>query len=513
MPDETPITTGVDSPDTPESPKTSERFSESEKGKVLIKEALDELKIDIESERAKTLIEAVDAQFEAKRGEILHAWQEARHELATKIAGQATEQVTGALTEAPTDAQIIDALKKVIEEEIVEGELKVGDLKTLTREPLMKLEEERPGALLFAFTTWGDKYAHVKVEDFEPYKNPAPGTEVEIHFRGNDQAYWKIGAGDILPASVQCVTITDDRGNARTGARRDSPRNGFYDENGYIRIFNNYKIKIEPAERAQEIKPKTQPNDDELQAAEEEQVALAGTTRTVRSGPRSTPRARIPGRERRLRETRPITEWLNQDWRTAGYEASQYYAARLGVRVDPAVIFAIIKHESGFKPGIPNASGSRALGLGQFMPDTWERFVEQNSGLIADISPNNPNPKRTDPILSIYATTWYTAKNAKGFGIKEVTKANAKEVYLMHHNGAGGYRTYKKYRELMAQERPEKEAASKAGFRVPGEPGTYYRNRFGTNTARYARWLEDFSGPVQQTAIRYDRELRDSASA
>ena len=180
--------------------------------------------------------------------------------------------------------------------------------------------------------------------------------------------------------------------------------------------------------------------------------------------------------------------------------------------MDPAVIWAIIKHESGFKPGILNQSGSKALGLGQFMPKTWDRFIEGNPGLIRELSPHGTNPQRTDPILSIYATTWYTARNAKKFGINHVTRSNAAEVYLMHHNGEGGYRTYKKYRELMVAGKSEKQATRESGFKVPGEPGTYYRIRFGTNTERYARFLEDFSGPVQQTAIRYDRELRDSAS-
>lgn len=510
----------------PPSSVPEERFSESEKGRELVRQALESLKIEVGSERANTITEAIDAEFKMKQGEILHASQEARHELAAKLglqhpvdsptdaSAETSSEPPETLAASPTDAQIIEALKKIIEEEVVEGELKVGDLKTLTREPLMKLEEERPGALLFAFTTWGDKYAHVKVEEFEPYKNPAPGTEVEIHFRGNDQAYWKIGAGDILPPSVQCITVTDDGGNARTGVRRDAPRNGFYDENGYIRIFNNYKIKIEPPEKAQEVKPQirlTRSRDTQTEQNRlAEQQALARTTRTVRSRP-----SEARSRQRRVRETQPITEAIDRDWLNAGYEASAYYAERLGVKVDPAVIFAVIyKESSGFNPYAQpkDRSGkvlSSALGLGQFMPGTWENFIESNPGLIQELSPGNPNPERTNPILSIYATTWYIANNAEQFGIREVKPNQTAEIYLMYHNGPQGYRTFKRYKELIDSGKPEEDAATESGFIVPEG---YYRNKYKT-TARYAQFLKEFSGGVRQVAERYHHQLPETPQA
>ncbi len=473
---------------------TPERFSETEKGKALVKEALAELKMDIKSEQAKEILEAIDTQFNAKQGEIIHASQEARHELAASIG----------------DTQAVEALKKIVEEEVVEGELKVGDLKTLTREPLMKLESERPGALLFAFTTWGDKYAHVKVEDFEPYKNPAPGTEVEIHFRGNDQAYWKVGAGDIFPSQVQCITVTDDAGKPRTGARRTSPRNGFYDHNGYIPIFDNYKIKIEPPEKAQEVKATigtlTRSRDtvtEEDRAAEK--AALEKTARTVRSKSAEGTSRRKSAREKREHESISIVESLDKDWLQSGREASAYYAERLGVKVDPAVVFAVIQRESGFNPYSKNPNSS-ARGLGQFLNDTWNTFRWQNDGLIkelfTDTSATHDGPDQTDPILSIYAVTWMLAKNAKIFNIKEVKAGSTDEAYLMYHNGLGGYKQFKKYSALRAAGKSDKEAAKESGFSVPKS----YRREYPT-TARYAKFLENYSRSVKQLAARYTAEI------
>ena len=63
----------------------------------------------------------------------------------------------------------------------------------------------------------------------------------------------------MLPVNIQVAKITDAAGNTRTGKRSiQGMKVGYYDENGYIAIHNNYTIEIP---RAQEVKTHLESSD------------------------------------------------------------------------------------------------------------------------------------------------------------------------------------------------------------------------------------------------------------
>ncbi|MFA5820800.1 MAG: hypothetical protein WC873_01715 [Candidatus Gracilibacteria bacterium] len=85
------------------------------------------------------------------------------------------------------------------------------------------------------------------------YLNEQKDKTLYADFRGNERAYWNIGAGDMLPITVRKIKVTDDKGNIREGVRYPTfqdgnvtrrDRVGYYDDDGYIPVFSGYKIDI-----------------------------------------------------------------------------------------------------------------------------------------------------------------------------------------------------------------------------------------------------------------------------
>lgn len=86
----------------------------------------------------------------------------------------------------------------------------------------------------------------------------------------------------------------------------------------------------------------------------------------------------------------------------------------------PPGLARTIKIESG---GNPNAANGNAVGLGQFMPATWDQFGQGD---------------RKDPTQSILATQRYAAANAQALrGVLGRDPTDA-ELYLAHQQGAEG---------------------------------------------------------------------------
>lgn len=120
------------------------------------------------------------------------------------------------------------------------------DLVKLDVDSLIKLEDKYPGILLYIFTDIIGENEKIDFSKWELYKKPVAGQKLKVDFRGNDAANAEIGAADILPPSVRCITVYDegDPALARTSERRlglkgrnRSDGIGFFDKDGYMQIF------------------------------------------------------------------------------------------------------------------------------------------------------------------------------------------------------------------------------------------------------------------------------------
>lgn len=136
----------------------------------------------------------------------------------------------------------------------------MGDLRTLSVETLIALEDQYEGILLYVFTDLVEDKEKVDFKRFKTYEKPKPSTLLQVDFHGNDDANARLGAGDILPASVRCITVYEDgdRNRARTSTRRiglkskNEENSGFFDAEGYIPIYTGDVICIGGATDSQE---------------------------------------------------------------------------------------------------------------------------------------------------------------------------------------------------------------------------------------------------------------------
>ncbi|MBI5754398.1 hypothetical protein HZA40_04615 [Candidatus Peregrinibacteria bacterium] len=129
----------------------------------------------------------------------------------------------------------------------------VGDLKELKLNQLLALEDKFEGILLYVFTDVADKDEKLDFKNWKGYREIQPGTKLTIDFRGNKEAFWKVGAGDILPPAVRAISVVEgdgDNRNVRTSVKRiglkgrGSHEKGFFDERGYMPIFTGNSIIV-----------------------------------------------------------------------------------------------------------------------------------------------------------------------------------------------------------------------------------------------------------------------------
>ncbi|QQR54323.1 transglycosylase SLT domain-containing protein [Candidatus Peregrinibacteria bacterium] len=159
----------------------------------------------------------------------------------------------------------------------------------------------------------------------------------------------------------------------------------------------------------------------------------------------------------------------------------------------PAIILAIMRHESRFDPKA-KAETSSALGLGQFIDGTWNEF--QNSLSAGDPLKDKP---RTDPEAAITAMAWYCRKNTDACALNPEQSDYAARLYEAHHEGAGGAKVLTKYRQ-------------------DGTEGTVPENYLGKaypsfgapkieSFKDYATVIENMAARVQDVATLYQTEL------
>ncbi len=134
-----------------------------------------------------------------------------------------------------------------------EEKLSKLDLVKLDVDSLIKLEDKYPGVLLYIFTDIVGTNEKIDFAKWEFYKKPVAGQKLKIDFRGNDAANAEIGAADILPPAVRCITVYDegDSALARTSERRlglkgrnKSDGVGFFDKDGYMQIYTGDVIVV-----------------------------------------------------------------------------------------------------------------------------------------------------------------------------------------------------------------------------------------------------------------------------
>ncbi|MFA6436357.1 MAG: hypothetical protein WCW30_04460, partial [Candidatus Gracilibacteria bacterium] len=144
------------------------------------------------------------------------------------------------------------------EEKSILGEVQietVDDLRNLSVEQLIKLEDLHEGILLYAFTDFvgGDK--KIDLTDFESfYKNPTSGQKLLVDFRNNTDAENRLGAADILPPSIRKITVYPEgdesvhrmrTSTSRIGLKgKNKEGNGFIDGGGYIPVYSTDVIMI-----------------------------------------------------------------------------------------------------------------------------------------------------------------------------------------------------------------------------------------------------------------------------
>lgn len=385
---------------------------------------------------------------------ILRSSTDARRELAMEIGTHLED-------DALDFDELLESLTKVLEEELIESVLRVEDLDSLPVSELREMEKNTPGILLFAFTTWGDRHEGLDVRLLGNEYLPLDGDSFTIDFRGNEAAYWAIGAADVLPPEARGIKLEGANGENRTSIKRVSlkgeERGGFYDEEGYIPIFTKDKITIHNVDmsiREKYFDPETGLWDGEAyneDNAEEEEAYLVIPTSIGDNevAGRKTTRLEAQGYSLSLEKIQEDqSEWFN-----AAETASILFEARLGVSIPVSSSFAVIAKESNFNPEAVSSSG--CTGLGQFGSAAWTDFIQQNREIAKEVlhSQGIEMPRgraellklRTNPILNIYATTWYLGKIAKRIGYSRVDSGTMHEIYLCYHEGVGGKRALQRY--------------------------------------------------------------------
>lgn len=77
---------------------------------------------------------------------------------------------------------------------------------------------------------------------------PGQSLRFKVDFKGNETAYWKVGAGDILPPTVNKIRIYKPDGTILEGTRGyhvHTRRIGYFDQGGnYLPVFSNDEIEV-----------------------------------------------------------------------------------------------------------------------------------------------------------------------------------------------------------------------------------------------------------------------------
>lgn len=345
------------------------------------------------------------------------------------------------------------------------------DVQNASTDKLLKAEEKEEGILAYEFTSeikrepkTKEARSHLSPEAVTLKEDFHEGDVITVDFKKNNQAEWNIGAGDMLPPTVRQITVTDTKGNVRTSTRRVGLKGGFFDDEGYIPVFSGYIVKIRQLFSEAELANLRKPNgkwdrekykerydaDDQKYLKKRYQKTYGIEWKGERIDAETVERLqRKSGFERGENLTALLERKPN--YKEAATKATELYG------VPTNTIFAFIKYESAFNE-YAAARTSSARGLGQFLDNTWEGFIKdikkdghKDHALYAKMMSDpewgkrDPREWRFNPEVSIHAVAWYTEKNALALHIEFSDTFN---LYMAHHEGAGGYQAYQRYRTL-----------------------------------------------------------------
>lgn len=130
-----------------------------------------------------------------------------------------------------------------------------GPVDSISAKNLLKLERTKRGSLskFFAFKKTVDADG-LDLEDPLDISDIKEGDDIVIDFGRNSSADIKVGAGDLLPMSIQAVSITDTKGRVRVGIRSVvNGKVGYYDASGYMEIHNGYTLHILSAKESKAV--------------------------------------------------------------------------------------------------------------------------------------------------------------------------------------------------------------------------------------------------------------------
>ncbi|MBC7498541.1 glucosaminidase domain-containing protein [Candidatus Gracilibacteria bacterium] len=141
-----------------------------------------------------------------------------------------------------------------------EGSKKIAENKnmdSLSAAELMRIDQEEGSRGEFLSKSF--LYKQTTDTDGNIFQEPTDGKSLKegdilyVDFGKNRSAEGKIGTGDMIPMTVKVVKIIDTAGKIRMGKRSiQGGKVGYYDEQGYIAVYNGFKIEIPKKNESEE---------------------------------------------------------------------------------------------------------------------------------------------------------------------------------------------------------------------------------------------------------------------
>ncbi len=442
-------------------------------------------------------------------------------------------------TSISNDSRIDDVEKGYIDSQIdreriedtinskVEGIETISDLRQLSFEKLLGLEEKYEGIMFYAFTDFPDANTKLDFENYYSwYKAPKEGDSFSINFYGNEEANSRIGAGDIFPPTVRGVTvypggkIDDSDPEKRVSTRRlglkgdgNHANSGFFDAQGYIVIYSGYKVVVGSVDMSFDQKYRKEAGSDgrlgELDYAAYERDHAQADSDFVGALPAGARRGKYHGGETLDRSTRRdlglrknlpagnIRRILDKvpDLHRYTSAAREKYRAKTGIDIPENIMYGVAKVESSFKVCAANPTSS-ARGLYQFVGSTWNNFLAANPWVYEKMNKDatwrnvDQMDWRFNPEIITYAAYWlattdltYLHKHRgeahySRFDNSAFAKSHSPSpsnpmklsvddtwiLYLTHHDGAGGALNRLQYLGERERGTSEAVAAKRAGL-------------------------------------------------
>lgn len=495
---------------------------DSEKLNIIVEtqEALAELRSELERIVADRKVEEgemerIDEILEDQDKGGIHEMVEEEasgQEVAEEVAEEGGEKASGR-----------EAVEANIEKKIE----KVEDLRRLSISELFTLESKYEGILFYAFTDFVEGSEKVNFDRWDKwYRDPKEGEKFKINFQGNQEAYNKLGAADILPPSVRGITLLP--GGSESGkrvstrrvglkGRRDNDGSGFFDKRGYIPIFTGDVVIIGGIEADFDKKYRKPAEDGRLGELDYEAYAkdhgtedrefMASLPRSARRGKGgSFKHADILGLDMTL-EGKPLEQILEEApdmYHYASKYREKYREGQYAIDIPESVIFSLFLRESSFDldAAYSGPIQSDATGLGQFLSKTWRGFLDANPWAVDKLNADpiwgsmDEREWRKNPEMMIAATYWYVAQNARGLrndrhkfsysefqnsrfvqdkgGDRDLITLQEEDtwiVYLAHHDGLGGARKMLRYKSMQEAGTYEEGAIAFKSYQLePGGP-------------------------------------------